>query len=194
MTTPDDRAASRGGHPERAPDAWHAGDTARGREALRVGDGERDAVALALHEHFAAGRLDRAELDERLDAALAAKTLGDLREVVRDLPEPSGLPAPEREPAAIPAAFGPHGRHAPGPLWVPGRPPAWVGAGHPAWRHHHARRRAVFPLLAIVFGAVALTAGVGTALLTVFHVVMVLWILRAVALLVHTRRHRRALR
>lgn len=53
---------------------------------LRVGDAERDAVASALHEHFAQGRLDREELDERLSAALAAKTVGDLREVIRDLP------------------------------------------------------------------------------------------------------------
>lgn len=171
-----------------------------GREALRVGDAERDTVALALHEHFAAGRLDRAELDERLDEALTARTVGDLRAVVRDLPEPNGLPAPEREP--VPASFGsgpfggrgprgPGGR-GPAPLWVPGRPPMWVGAGHPAWHGHH-RRRAIFPVLAVVFVAVALSAGAGTAVLAVFHVAVVLWIVRALLLIAHGRRHRRAL-
>ncbi len=55
-------------------------------ERLRVGDAERDEVTSALHEHFAQGRLDREELDERLTATLSARTAGDLREVVRDLP------------------------------------------------------------------------------------------------------------
>ncbi|MCP2335990.1 DUF1707 SHOCT-like domain-containing protein [Actinomadura rupiterrae] len=183
--------------------AQPAGARASGRDALRVGDAERDAVALALHEHFAAGRIDRGELDERLGAALAARTLADLRHVVRDLPEPNGLPAPEREPVAVPVSFGPgpfghgrrgphghRGRRGPAPMWVPGRPPVWVGAGHPAFRGHH-RRPVVFPVLAVLFGVVALSAGVGTALLAVFHVVMILWIVRALALLVRTRRHRR---
>ncbi|WP_026413694.1 DUF1707 SHOCT-like domain-containing protein [Actinomadura oligospora] len=171
---------------------------------LRVGDAERDAVALALHEHFAAGRLDRAELDERLGAALAARTLGDLRGVVRDLPEPNGLPAPEREPVLAPFGpfgpgpygrrpHGPRGWREPGqaPMWAPGRPPPWADGGHPAWRGHH-RRRAIFPVLAVLLVAVTLSAGVGTALLTVFQVVLVLWVVRALALLVHARRHRGA--
>ncbi|MFC5183392.1 DUF1707 SHOCT-like domain-containing protein [Actinomadura harenae] len=176
---------------------------ASGPEALRVGDAERDAVALALHEHFAAGRLDRAELDERLGAALAAKTLGDLRAVVRDLPEPSGLPAPEREPVSAsfgPGPFGGRGHHGPhgwpagqhGPRGH-GQAALWAGGGHPAWHGHH-RRRAVLPLLAVVFVAVALSAGAGSALLTVFHVVVILWVLRALALFVHVRRHRGVLR
>src|SRR5690348_6779563 len=57
---------------------------------LRIGDAERDAVAAALHEHYAQGRLDREELDERLSAALSAKTVGDLRQVTRDLPPSAG--------------------------------------------------------------------------------------------------------
>lgn len=52
----------------------------------RIGDAERDVITSALHSHFAAGRLDRVELDERLAVALESKTLGDLAEAVRDLP------------------------------------------------------------------------------------------------------------
>ncbi|MEV4256407.1 DUF1707 domain-containing protein [Spirillospora sp. NPDC049652] len=188
------------------------------RNGLRIGDAERDAVALALHEHYAAGRLEHGELDERLDAALAAKTLGDLRAVVRDLPEPNGLPAPAREPGTAHDEAGAHGRgrhghhglhphrhgyglhgpwrshgHGPAPAWGPGHPAMWAGAGHPAWRGRH-RRRAIFPVLAVLFAVVVFSSGAGTALLAVFHVVVILWIVRALALLVHTRRRRRALR
>jgi hypothetical protein len=58
-----------------------------GPEHLRIGHAERDAVAAALHEHFAQGRLTRDELDERLDTTLAAKTVGDLRQITADLPD-----------------------------------------------------------------------------------------------------------
>ncbi|MEV5573081.1 DUF1707 domain-containing protein [Spirillospora sp. NPDC052269] len=158
-------------------------------DGLRVGDAERDAVALALHEHFAAGRLDRAELDERLDAALAAKTLGDLRDVVRDLPEPNGLPMSGREAVTSSSGHGPYGGRGPHER----HPGMWAGAGHPAWRGHR-RRPPFFPVLAVLFAAVALStgAGAGSALLTVFHVVVILWIVRMLAMLVHTRRHRGA--
>ena len=55
---------------------------------LRVGDAERDEVVSTLHEHFAQGRLSREELDERVGAALGARTVGDLRKVTADLPAP----------------------------------------------------------------------------------------------------------
>jgi uncharacterized protein DUF1707 len=64
------------------------------QDALRIGDAERDAVAEALHEHFAQGRLTREEHEERLEVTLRAKTGADLREVTKDLPSPTGLPQP----------------------------------------------------------------------------------------------------
>jgi hypothetical protein len=54
--------------------------------SVRVGDSERDAAAAALSDHFALGRLDRDEFTDRLDAALAARTRGDLERVFADLP------------------------------------------------------------------------------------------------------------
>lgn len=56
--------------------------------SLRVGDAERDEAAAALGEHFAQGRLSREEYDDRLAAAFAAKTGGELQSLFRDLPAP----------------------------------------------------------------------------------------------------------
>jgi len=55
---------------------------------IRVGDEERDHAARALGDHFAVGRLDRDEYDQRLDRAFAARTRGDLAALFRDLPTP----------------------------------------------------------------------------------------------------------
>jgi hypothetical protein len=86
---------------------------------LRVGDAERDEVAVALHDHFVQGRLTRDELDERLEAALSAKTVGDLRVVTRDLPGPPGRARPHQpapHPPADPRHFRGHHRFHPAPL------------------------------------------------------------------------------
>jgi hypothetical protein len=53
---------------------------------IRVSDAEREAAASELREHFASGRLDQEELDERLSRALTAKTRGDLNALFTDLP------------------------------------------------------------------------------------------------------------
>jgi GntR family transcriptional regulator len=54
---------------------------------LRVSDAEREAVSSRLAEHFAAGRLDQAELDDRVGRAMTAKTRADLRGLFADLSE-----------------------------------------------------------------------------------------------------------
>ena len=61
--------------------------------SVRIGTAEREAAASALSDHFAAGRLDRDELDERLDRAYAAKTGADLEPLFRDLPRTGSLVA-----------------------------------------------------------------------------------------------------
>jgi hypothetical protein len=58
-------------------------------ERIRVSDADREQVTGRLREHFAEGRLTRDELDERVTAALNAKTVGDVRRVMVDLPEPA---------------------------------------------------------------------------------------------------------
>lgn len=64
---------------------------------LRVSDQDREQVAAALSAHYAAGRLDEAELDQRLNGAYAARTESQLRELLVDLPE---LPAGELQARA----------------------------------------------------------------------------------------------
>lgn len=71
-------------------------------DTLRIGDAERNRVTEALHEHYAQGRLTREELDERLDATLAAKTFADLRPITADLPDLSRhTPEPTRRRPAV---------------------------------------------------------------------------------------------
>ena len=66
------------------------------RPALRVGDDERDAAAADLGDHFVAGRLTLDELHERLGDVFAARTRGQLRTVLSDLPGPVRTAAPPR--------------------------------------------------------------------------------------------------
>jgi DUF1707 SHOCT-like domain len=56
-------------------------------EGLRVSDQQREQTADALRDHFAAGRITEDELNERLDAALEAKTEPELNALLADLPK-----------------------------------------------------------------------------------------------------------
>ena len=57
-----------------------------GDPRIRASDADRDRVASLLREHHAAGRLTAEEFHERMDRALEAKTLGELDELMTDLP------------------------------------------------------------------------------------------------------------
>jgi hypothetical protein len=91
---------------------------------VRASDSDRDRVATLLREHHAAGRLNAEEFHERLDAAFAAKTLGDLDALLADLPaiDLYRLPAAGIKPAP-PGARRPrsHHRRGPGSGLVPGQ-------------------------------------------------------------------------
>jgi len=65
--------------------------------AVRASDRERDAVVQRVQQAFAEGRLDDAEFDERMRAALTARTHADLDVLLTDLPAAS---APAQAPAA----------------------------------------------------------------------------------------------
>jgi hypothetical protein len=60
---------------------------------LRVSDAERHQVAEILREAAGEGRIDLAELDERLEATYAAKTYADLVPITFDLPAHRDQPA-----------------------------------------------------------------------------------------------------
>jgi hypothetical protein len=68
---------------------------------VRVSDAERERAVADLREHFAAGRLTDDELSERVSAAYAARTAGELATVRADLP---ALPATRAEAQAELAA------------------------------------------------------------------------------------------
>ena len=53
---------------------------------IRASDQDRDVVVTALREAYMAGRLTMEEFDERMSAAYASKTWGELRTLTEDLP------------------------------------------------------------------------------------------------------------
>jgi hypothetical protein len=71
---------------------------------LRASDADRERVADILREAFAEGRLDMDEHTQRIEAAYAAKTLGELEPLTRDLPahRPSAAPQPAPAPSGPP--------------------------------------------------------------------------------------------
>jgi fatty acid desaturase len=67
---------------------------------LRASDADRDRKVDELRAHAAEGRLTLEELEERVQRALAAQRLGELRGLAADLPDPA--------PPAPPARSRPH--------------------------------------------------------------------------------------
>jgi hypothetical protein len=60
-----------------------------GGPGLRASDEDREQLISELNEHAVAGRLSTEELEERLQAAYAARTTGELDALRRDLPPTS---------------------------------------------------------------------------------------------------------
>jgi hypothetical protein len=69
-----------------------------GDATVRASDDERERTATLLREHSTRGRLTGDELSDRLDAAFAARTRGDLAELLGDLPE---APPPRRPDTSL---------------------------------------------------------------------------------------------
>src|SRR3984885_11778798 len=105
------------GHPT-CPITWSAGGAVPPRRrrggrmpadppsspALRASDSDRDRVIELLRAAVADGRLDPGEFDERLDAALTARTIDALAPLPADLPAaPGRAGALTLPPAATPA-------------------------------------------------------------------------------------------
>ena len=65
---------------------------------MRAADADRERTAEALRRAAGEGRLEPDELEERLDAAFAARTYAELEPLTADLPAPR--PQPRRAPAA----------------------------------------------------------------------------------------------
>jgi hypothetical protein len=140
-------------------------------DRIRISDADRDRVTGRLREHFAEGRLTPEELDERIAAALNAKTFGDLRQIMADLPEPAAA-APFR------------------PRTAPQMPPRSVG---PLRRFGGRPRIAPVVLLALL--AALLIPGGGWVFASLVKVVLVFFLVSCLAgilLASHLRRRIRA--
>jgi uncharacterized protein DUF1707 len=57
-----------------------------GNPRIRASDADRDRAAALLREHHAAGRLTATEFHDRLEQAMEAGTLGDIDDLMSDLP------------------------------------------------------------------------------------------------------------
>ena len=122
-------------------------------DRYRTSDADRDRVAGLLRDHFAAGRITSEELDDRLTATLNAKTFGDLRRALADLPEAAPVPGPaSRVPPQV------------APRWA-------------------ARRRGprLLPLAVLAIVAAVLIPGAGWLFLAVFQAVLLLWLAACLA-------------
>jgi hypothetical protein len=73
-------------------------------EPVRIGNSEREAAVRALGEHFAEGRLEPDEYEERATAAYAARTADDLLPLFKDLPrsEQATIAVPPPAPYPVP--------------------------------------------------------------------------------------------
>jgi len=92
---------------------------------IRASDDDRERTVALLREHHAAGRLTVEEFNERMDQAYAAKTLGDLDELMTDLPAIDLYRLPD---ASLPSHYR---RQIPGA----GSIQAAAGVGGLAWGH-----------------------------------------------------------
>jgi hypothetical protein len=54
--------------------------------SIRASDQDRDVVVAVLRDAYTAGRLTLEEFDERMTAAYASRTWGELRKLTQDLP------------------------------------------------------------------------------------------------------------
>jgi hypothetical protein len=68
---------------------------------VRASDAERESALEELRAHASQGRLDLEELEQRMDAALAARTREDLAALLRDLPSAPARRSPRSD-------FAPH--------------------------------------------------------------------------------------
>ena len=134
---------------------------------IRVSDAERSAVADLLGQHYADGRLDQAEFDDRVGRTMAAKTRGDLAGLFDDLPETG------------PSGAGPVGPGGPGPVQYRG--PRRRGGG------------IVRPLLLVILVFICANFAWHAFTASLFFVQPLVWafVIVAIVLLVNRRRHER---
>jgi uncharacterized membrane protein len=130
---------------------------------IRISDADRERVTARLRENYAEGRLTADELDERISAALNAKTFGDLRPIMADLPEP-----------------GPVGPQ-PGPVPPPLPPPAYA----------YRRGPRLLPLAMLLLFLLFILGSGGWVFLAFFKFLLLAWLVLCIAGIFTAARFRR---
>jgi len=148
---------------------------------LRAGTADRQRAVDRLTQHFADGRLDAAEFDERVGKAYAAVHLDELPVLFEDLPEdePRRGPRPDAGWGSAARPYGP-----------PGRPGQWSGTARssqlgPPFQRRFRRPPAVFLILLVVL---ALMFAIG-AISHGFFPFPLIWV--ALGIFLFSRCHRR---
>jgi hypothetical protein len=155
-------------------------------EHIRVSDADRERIAERLREHYAAGRLTSDELDERVTAALSAKTYGDLRGVMTDLPEPETVGAARAAgPTGAPESAGPLGSRG----W---QSPPWFAGGRPIVAFRRGPR--ILPLVLIALTAAIVIPGAGWIFFAFLKIALLFGLVICVAGIIAAARLRRHVR
>ncbi len=147
-------------------------------DSIRISDADRDQVTARLRENFAEGRLTSEELDERIAATLNAKTYGDLRPIMADLPGPGPVPPYDW---AVPPAGG---------QMPPGTPSQPWGSGPVGGPYRYRRGPRLLPLvlIALVF---ALAFPGGLFFFGFLKLILLFWLVTCVVGLFASRGSRR---
>jgi hypothetical protein len=143
-------------------------------DRIRISDADRERVTARLREHYAEGRLTSEELDERVTATLNAKTYGELRRVLADMPESDQVAAPG---GPVP----PRG----------GTFPSW--AGQPRFVYRRGPR--LFPLVLFALILAIALPGAGFVFFAFLKILLLFWLVACVAGIIAVGRfHRHARR
>ncbi len=95
------------------------------RDSLRAADADREFVAEKLRVALSEGRLTLTEYDDRLRDAYAARTYGDLKGLLTDLPDVTPAERSQVVPAA-PASMAPATRSGHTRQWLAGMWSSWL--------------------------------------------------------------------
>lgn len=142
-------------------------------DRIRISDADRERVTARLRDHYAEGRLTSEELDERITATLNAKTYGELRHIMADLPEPDPVAA---QGGPVPPTGGPF--------------PPW--AGQPRFVYRRGPRLLPLALIALVFFLVLPHAGF--VFFGFLQILLLFWLVACVAGIFAAGRFRRRAR
>jgi hypothetical protein len=103
-------------------------DSRREQDSLRAADVDREFVAERLRSALNEGRLTLTEYDDRLKETYAARTYGDLKALLTDLPEATPVGRSQMEPASSHEAAQTGGTHGHGHSrkWVAAQWSSWI--------------------------------------------------------------------